>query len=231
MVYLTGDIHGNPTRIVQFAEKNNLTEKDTIIILGDVGMNYYGNRRDRLAKMLLSEVAPTVLCIHGNHEMRPNTVEGYTTKKWNGGTVWYEEEFPNLLFARDGDIFKIEKHKYLVLGGAYSVDKYYRLQRGFGWWCDEQPSDEIKQRTQAIIESETADIVLSHTCPLRYIPTEMFLPMVDQSTVDQSTEEWLGEIEARIDYKAWFCGHWHVDKRVDKMHFLFNGWESVASIK
>ena len=93
------------------------------------------------------------------------------------------------------------------------------------------PSDEIKQRTQAIIESETADIVLSHTCPLRYIPTEMFLPMVDQSTVDQSTEEWLGEIEARIDYKAWFCGHWHVDKRVDKMHFLFNGWESVASIK
>ena len=32
-----------------------------------------------------------------------------------------------------------------MLGGAYSVDKYYRLMRGFNWWPDEQPSDEIKE--------------------------------------------------------------------------------------
>ena len=231
MVYLTGDIHGNPSRIVRFAEHQELTPSDTIILLGDVGMNYHGDRRDKLAKMWLSEVKATVLCIHGNHEMRPHTVDGYKTKEWNGGMVWYEDEYPNLLFARDGDIFKIEKYRYLVLGGAYSVDKNIRLQRQYGWWEDEQPSEEIKWRTKAKVEAEKADIVLSHTCPLRYIPTEMFLPMVDQSTVDQSTEEWLGSIEARIDYKAWFCGHWHVDKRIDKMHFLFNAWETVERIK
>lgn len=25
------------------------------------------------------------------------------------------------------------------------MDKYYRLMRGFNWWPDEQPSDEIKE--------------------------------------------------------------------------------------
>lgn len=231
MVYITGDIHGNPERILSFWERVDLSPSDTLIILGDVGLNYYGNRRDRLAKLLLSEVSATIFCIHGNHEMRPHTVEGYKTKLWNGGTVWYEEEFPNLLFARDGDIFTIEKNKYLVLGGAYSVDKYYRIQRGFGWWHDEQPDEETKQRTKAKIESETVDIVISHTCPFRYIPTEMFLPMLDQSTVDQSTEKWLGEIESRINYRAWFCGHWHTNKRVDKIHFLFDSWEAIVAYK
>lgn len=27
------------------------------------------------------------------------------------------------------------------------------------------------------------------------------------------------------DDKAWFCGHWHTDKRIDRMHFLFNSFE------
>lgn len=78
---------------------------------------------------------------------------------------------------------------------------------------------------QQLKENEI-DIVLSHTCPYKYEPTEMFLPGVDQSTVDTSTEEWLGKIEEAIDYKAWFCGHWHINKRIDKMHFLFHGFES-----
>ena len=49
---------------------------------------------------------------------------------------------------------------------------------------------------------------------------------IDQSTVDDSTEHWLDVIEESCDYKAWFCGHWHTDKRVDKMHFLFHTFES-----
>ena len=44
MIFLTGDIHGNPTQIQLFLEKVKLTEKDTIVLLGDVGANYYGNK-------------------------------------------------------------------------------------------------------------------------------------------------------------------------------------------
>lgn len=226
MIYYTGDIHGYPYDIVDFCTEHNLIEDDTIIILGDVGANYYGSLRDSKVKTILSNLKPTILCIHGNHEIRPANILTYKTKEWNGGTVWYEDEYPTLLFAKDGEIFNIEGLKHLVIGGAYSVDKYYRLAYGYGWWSDEQPSEEIKKRVEEKIRAESFDIILSHTCPFKYEPVEMFLSGIDQSTVDCSTEEWLDKIEETADYKAWFCGHWHTDKRIDKMHFLFHGFET-----
>lgn len=33
----------------------------------------------------------------------------------------------------------------MVIGGAYSVDKFYRLSRGMKWWPDEQSSPAIKE--------------------------------------------------------------------------------------
>ena len=144
MIYYTGDIHGSAKGIVAFAQHYELTESDTIVILGDVGANYYGNRRDRYCKDALARIKPTVFCIHGNHERRPDTLAGYKQKEWSGGLVWYEDEYPNLLFARDGDIFTMEATRHLVIGGAYSVDKYYRLENDLLWFADEQPSAEIK---------------------------------------------------------------------------------------
>ena len=229
MIYLTGDIHGNPTQVELFCSKMQLTEKDTIIMLGDVGLNYYGGKRDRLPKRILSSLPVTFLCIHGNHENRPQNIPEYKPTIWNGGRVLVDEEHPNILFAEDGEIYDLDGKKALAIGGAYSVDKFYRLQRGFGWWADEQPSELTKRKVESVVnECKDIDIILSHTCPKKYIPTEMFLPMIDQSSVDNSTEEWLDTIEDTVDYKAWYCGHWHTDKRIDKMHFLFTTFESLG---
>jgi len=229
MIYLTGDIHGDPTQVELFCSKMQLTEKDTIVMLGDVGLNYYGGKRDRLPKRILSSLPVTFLCIHGNHENRPQNIPEYKPTIWNGGRVLVEEEYPNILFAEDGEIYDLDGVKALAIGGAYSVDKFYRLQRGFGWWVDEQPSEETKRKIEAFLSArKDIDIILSHTCPKKHIPTEMFLPMIDQSMVDNSTEEWLDTIEDAVNYKAWYCGHWHTDKRIDKMHFLFTTFESLG---
>ena len=226
MVYFTGDIHGSPFKLQVFCRYMELTEKDTIVILGDVGANYYGGKRDKQFKEQIAKLAPTIFCIHGNHEQRPANIPSYIAKEWNDGPVWYEEEYPNLLFARDGNIYVIDGVIYLVIGGAFSVDKNYRLSRGYGWWADEQPSEEIKARVGRRVANSGLDVILSHTCPFKYEPREAFLPGIDQSEVDSSTEEWLDTIEESVDYKAWFCGHWHIDKRIDKMHFLYDEFES-----
>ena len=229
MIYLTGDIHGDPTQVELFCSKMQLTENDTIVMLGDVGVNYYGGKRDSLPKRILSSLPVTFLCIHGNHEIRPQNIPDYKPTIWNGGRVLVDEEHPNILFAEDGEIYDLDGKKALAIGGAYSVDKFYRLQRGFGWWADEQPSELTKRKVEGVVsECKDIDIILSHTCPKKYIPTEMFLPMIDQSSVDNSTEEWLDTIEEAVDYKAWYCGHWHTDKRIDKMHFLFTTFESIG---
>ena len=205
MIYYTGDIHGSTLEIVTFCMRFKPTKDDTIVILGDVGANYFGDFRDNKLKEAFSKLEPTIFCIHGNHEMRPWNIPTYKTKVWNGGTVWYEEKYPNILFAKDGEIFDIEGTKHLVIGGAYSVDKFYRLSRGYGWWEDEQPSDEIKQYVELQIKEKEFEVILSHTCPFKYEPIETFLPGIDQSTVDTSTEEWLDKIEESVDYCNCFC--------------------------
>lgn len=225
VILITGDIHGEVHRVADAVARFGLGSEDTIVLLGDVGMNYYGNKHgDRHRKKRLNKLGVTMFCIHGNHEMRPETLVTYHEAQWHGGTVYVEDEFPNLIFAKDGEVYDIGGKKAMVIGGAYSVDKWYRLRMDMNWFADEQPSDEIKSRVMQKLEhlNRKVDVVLSHTCPERYIPVEAFLSGIDQSTVDNSTEEWLGQVEAQLEYGAWLCGHWHINKRIDKLQFLYH---------
>lgn len=227
MIYITGDIHGDPFRVSTICERFQLTSDDLLILLGDVGANYYYGPRDEWMKNVLNKVAPTIFCIHGNHEGRPDITRGYVSKLWNGGIVYYQIEYPSLLFAKDGEIYDIGGKKCIAIGGAYSVDKHIRLLHGWPWFPDEQPSDSIKAYVEEQLSKKHIDVVFSHTCPSKYTPVECFLPGLDQSTVDKSTEMWLDKVESSIEYQAWYCGHWHINKRIDKMHFLFDGVESL----
>ena len=225
MIFYTGDTHGKIFKITNAMRNSVINTDDTVVILGDAGFNYYGNEQgDRRTKFKLNEVGITVFCIHGNHEMRPETIPTYITKIWNGGMVYYEEKYPNILFAKDGEIYDLDGRRSIAIGGAYSVDKFYRLMKEFHWFADEQPSEETKVRVESVLESCNWEIdqVLTHTCPKKYLPTEAFLPNIDQKTVDYSTEEWLDDLEEKLKYKRWLCGHWHIDKSIDDLRFVMN---------
>jgi len=229
MIYLTGDTHGDFRRVAAFCNISESTKDDILIILGDAGINYCGESEDIILKRKLSELPITLFCIHGNHEMRPENIGTYKEILWHGGIVYSEAVFPNLLFAKDGEIYEFAGKRCIAIGGAYSVDKPARLANNWGWWSDEQPSDEIKQRVERRLNAEnwTVDIVFSHTCPMKYIPREMFLSGIDQSCVDNSTEEWLDGIEGRLDYDRWYCGHYHTNKSIDRMQFLFGDFLEI----
>lgn len=221
-VYITGDIHGDPLSLIEFSRKNNLTAEDVIVILGDVGINILGDRSDVYMKDLMSSVPNIFFCVHGNHENRPQNIPSYHIEQWRGGRVMVEDDYPNLLFPVDGDIFDLVGNQCIVIGGAYSVDKFYRLRHNYPWWSDEQPSEEIKAYVEQQIKNRPVDIVFSHTCPHRYEPVEAFLSNIDQRTIDKSTELWLDKVESSLSYKRWYCGHWHINKLIDKIYFLFH---------
>lgn len=271
-VYITGDTHCHFEKIQFFCHRIKTSIDDVMVILGDVGINYLLNDNDFNLKKGLSTLPITLFCIHGNHEIRPSNISSYKTKSFNGGIVYYEEEFPNILFAKDGEIYNFNRNKCMPIGGAYSVDKWYRILSAYkkhkdaidfpfskkdydkavlfvkgdiedtdfeirnklsklyqhfplgfcGWFNDEQPSDEIKTYVEKQISENNVDVIFSHTCPLKYIPVEVFLSCINQSTVDKSTEEWLDKIEKKVNYKKWYCGHYHTDKVIDKIRFLFD---------
>ena len=233
MIYFTGDTHGSIEKLTYFVKKHALSDNDIIVVLGDAGFNYYGNTHgDAHIKKKVNQLGVTVFCIHGNHEQRPEAISSYSISSWRGGAVFVEQDYPNLLFAKDGEVYDLDGHKALVLGGAYSVDKYYRLLKGYHWFENEQPDEEIKAHAAASLEKLDwkIDTVLSHTCTYKYIPREAFLPGIDQTLVDNSTEIWLDTIEDKLIYKQWLCGHWHIDKQIDKIRFLMDDFISLTEI-
>ncbi|MDR1541448.1 MAG: metallophosphoesterase [Clostridiales bacterium] len=223
MFYITGDTHRDFRRVSTFCNMARSTKDDVLIILGDAGINYFRGEKDLSLKRRLEALPITLFCIHGNHEQRPESLN-YAQTEWNGGAVYWEPEFPNLLFAKCGEVYELFGKRCIAVGGAYSVDKPIRLAEGLGWWPDEQPSGKIRDRVEARMGMDgwRVDIVLSHTCPLKYEPREMFLSGIDEARVDKSTEKWLDAIEDKLDYKRWYCGHYHTDKTIDKLRFIFN---------
>lgn len=227
MIFITGDTHGQFQHIEAFSQKYQTTQEDILIILGDVGVNYHLNKLDGLLKQDLDEIPLTFFCIHGNHEERPQNIPNYQEQTWQGGSVFVEPEHPKILFAKDGEVYDFLGKKTMVIGGAYSIDKFQRLSRNINWFSSEQPDETTKNRVETRLTQENwqVDFVLSHTCPYGYLPTEAFLSGVNQATVDQTTERWLGEIQSKLDYEKWFCGHFHLEKTIDRIHFLFQSIE------
>lgn len=222
MIFITGDTHRDFSRIEFFCKRNKTSKDDVMIILGDAGINILSEEEDYYFKKYLARLQITLFCIHGNHEMRPHHRKEYTTERlFHGGFAYSDPRFPNQFFALDGQRYDFDGRKCLVIGGAYSVDKEIQQRRG-RWWDDEQPDDTIKEYVEHVLAFEgwQQDIILTHTCPYKYLPRECFLPGVDQSKVDNSTERWLDTIEDRCDYNKWYCGHFHTDKVINKMRFL-----------
>ena len=229
MIYITGDTHGQFYRIESFCKQNHTVKEDIMIILGDAGINYSMNTFDKKLKDMLKKIPITFLCIHGNHEQRPEEIDSYEEIEWNGGIVYSEKKYPSILFAKDGQVYDFEGKKAIAIGGAYSIDKFYRLSRSLPWYNNEQPSDKIKEEVEKQLNRYQwkMDLVLSHTVPLKYEPREVFLPYIAQAFVDKATEMWLDEIEENLEYKHWYAGHYHTEKKVDNLHIMFEDIEKL----
>ena len=228
MIYITGDTHGNFQRIKEFCQEQQTTTNDYLIILGDAGINYFGDQDNKL-KEELTKIPITFLCVYGNHEERPENIKTYQEINLFAGIMYQENNYPNLLFFKDSEIYTILNKKVLVIGGAFSVNKDLMIERGYKWFKDEQPSELIKKQTLNNLKENNyqVDYILSHTCPYKYLPYEMFYVGVNQDKVDQSTEKFLDLIEELTDYHKWYCGHFHTDKVVDKMNFMFEGYKTL----
>lgn len=228
-IFVTGDTHGNFDRIEDFYQMNETDINDLMVVLGDAGINYYLDYRDRDLKEKLSEFCLTIFCIHGNHEARPWETGNYDEVMWNGGIVYIEPDYPNIIFAKDGEIYDFNGKKAIVIGGAYSIDKYYRIRNNLEWFDTEQPDEE----TMAYVESQLEkvnwkiDYVFSHTVPISAEPTWAFIPGVDQSRVDKSTEEWLEKIHKKLDFEKWFAGHYHVESEECGIRIMYEDFEEL----
>lgn len=222
------DTHGNFNRFYMLPEEIKHDSDVGIIILGDAGWNFFLNNTDTHKKRdFHNNFDFYVYCVRGNHEARPQSVKGMELI-WDsnvGGMVYCEHQFPRIRYFCDYGAYNLNGLNTLVIGGAYSVDKYYRLARvglqesennpkRTGWWVDEQLTEEERNSCYYIATEVKWDLILSHTCPISWEPTDLFLSSVDQSSVDSSMEEWMEDLKKNIKWNIWLFGHFHDDRLV-----------------
>ncbi|MBR0455251.1 MAG: metallophosphoesterase [Firmicutes bacterium] len=220
MIYVTGDTHREFSRFGRL----DLTEDDLIIVLGDVCINYYLDSSDDSVKKKLNKYPCRFFFVRGNHEERPENISSYSLNHVEGivtGEVFTEKKYPKLMFATEG-LCEIGGNRCFVTNGAYSVDKYYRLEKGYSWFPDEELTDAEMAETLAKAEQAgKVDYVFSHTCPEKYMPRFMFLDGIDKSKVSHRMEIFYDQLEETLDYGRWWCGHFHTDWSIDKMRFMY----------
>lgn len=238
-IYITGDTHGSFERIEDFCNIFETTKKDVMIILGDAGVNYFLDKRDEKLKRKLEKMQITFMLVKGNHEARPGC--GWNDEDANhdylidcpeyAGRFMMELEYPSILYMIDGETYTFNVRnrqlKALVIGGAYSIDKEWRLEmydlgnHNYRWFADEQLSDEEMSRILYNIHDKKFDYVFSHTCPSSdepYLKSSLF----NQGKPDKRTENFLEKVKNSIEYEGWYCGHWHIDETFDKTNFMYN---------
>ena len=247
--FVTGDTHGQVLfRLSQINAGKYAASQTALIILGDAGINFYLNKTDMNLKRNIQNTGYTVYCVRGNHEERPENL-GYIEHWYDEnvkGYVMYEPDYPNIKYFEDGNAYEICGKSVLVIGGAYSVDKWYRLNRvgvtskldkdylnprKTGWFPDEQLLDWEMTTIEKEHFGKHYDVILTHTCPISWEPTDLFLPGLDQSSVDKTMELWLDKVKQNIGWSIWLFGHYHDDRLVRPgVEMYFNdieGWEDI----
>lgn len=217
MVYITGDTHRDFYKFYNL----DLNKDDIVIILGDAGINFYLDDSDEIIKQKLNSLGYKFFLVQGNHEERPENISSYKKQEMFGGKIFIENKYPNLIFAKNGEIYNIESKTYLVVGGAYSIDKFYRIMNDWPYFNDEQLT--VKEQSEILekCRGKKVDYILSHTCPLKYEPRETFTINISEELIDKSMEKFLDKIEENVEYSRWYCGHFHIEKQIDKIEFMF----------
>lgn len=245
MINIIGDFHDNISKITKLCKEKKLGNNDTIILLGDTGLDSVHKNFTTKLKKQLSELPVTILCVRGefdafnkltytDREMRQMLIpdykvhdENYKQLRWKGGKVDQEEQYPNILYAADGEIFIIEDKLFLLVGGACMQDKQLRSDIYHGDFTPDKPLADVIKKIDGNLElyDNKVDYVLSHTCPYEYMPYEKYIP--DTSTAECFKRHWeneklLSDLRKKIVYEMWLCGHFHIDRTVGNVRFLHN---------
>ena len=214
MVYITGDIHGafdihkiNPR---EFIPGRTLTSDDYVIICGDFGCLWDGGNSDRFWLNWLESLPWNTVFIDGNHE-NFQVLNSYPEEDWHGGKVHRIRS--NIFHLKRGEVFDIDDHTFLAMGGAFSHDARWRT-KDVNWWQEEMLSKDEFENAKKNLEKRDwkVDYVLSHDIYKSHPLSACFEHSMDLYREDQvDIQDALEEIRQKLDYKKWFHGHYHTD--------------------
>lgn len=237
--FVTGDVHGNMHELAERLEAARVPQGSAVVLAGDVGIAY-GNphltrrgtwrhdteRIDHL-EAICDEMGLTAIVMRGNHDVRycrdirDELFGDFEPVCDENGSYLRTYRAPHVLFASDrGGAYRIGGRDTLLIPGAYSIDKAYRLYNGWPWEAEEQLDNDELARLEGMAQHIPFDVVVSHTCPKSWQDVMPDLLIPGLTGVDHTMERRLDDILAAVletspdNHPRWLFGHYHDDREV-----------------
>lgn len=229
-VFICGDTHGtlDVGEIEQLKIKKELDYGDYIIVCGDCGVVWDKETLFEHSKYF-ENIGCNILFIDGNHE-NFDMLNEYPVEVWNGGKIHKISE--HIYHLLRGQVFEILGKRFLTLGGADSSDKEWRTEHT-SWWSNERITyDDIIEAKQNLEKIDyKVDYVITHTPSTKTLNNFIkiltqcgeAIPFYLREKVSSTpSTDILDFIDENVKYKQWFCGHLHIDEKINKIQLLYN---------
>lgn len=221
-IFVTGDIH----RIAEYGacrfssrswpRGRELTRDDVVIVAGDFGFVWNDSNTDRYWLDWFESKPWTTCFVDGNHENHQLLSE-LPVREWHDSRVHMVR--PHVLHLMRGEVFDIAGTRLLAMGGAASNDIELRRE-GVNWWAQELPGDDEMDRCRAALDRVgwSVDYVVTHEAPASI--AEGLCQERRREFANDRLQRFLSELDARLQFRAWFFGHYHGDEWRDPRHRL-----------
>lgn len=224
MIYVTGDVHGS-LGITKFSFKNfpqgrHLTKNDYLIICGDFGLVFFGDKEEDYWLKWLNNKPWTTIVVGGNHENYTLIENNYPIETWKGAKVRRIRD--SIIWVERGEILDLDGTTFFCFGGAASVDKEYREEEKT-WWSRELPAPHEYENALFNLTDRNfcVDYCITHEVP-SFISKMFFYKCYEFSN-------FLDSLDKKIECNRWYHGHLHMNKPINRLHTIL--YQNIVRIK
>lgn len=213
MVYITGDMHGDIDRLFD-RQWGKLKAGDTVIVCGDFGFLWNGDKEEQDVIKYLGSRKYTVAFLDGTHD-NFDTINRCRKTVWKGGLIHRIDR--NLIHLCRGQIYTVEGKKIFTFGGGESVDKDMRIESG-KWWREELATpEEMAQGAQILDENDRiVDYILTHEPPSP-VKSAMQLRRGENELITK-INGYFDKISRLCQFRHWYFGSFHEDRMITPKH-------------
>lgn len=228
MVFVTGDLHSThdigKLSTKKFPQQKELSKDDYLIVCGDFGLVWDGEKEDRYWQKWLAQRNFTTLWVDGNHE-NFELLAKYPKIEMFGGMV--QEIQPSVYHLLRGQVYMIGRKKIFTMGGASSHDKWCRVEH-LSWWREELPSTAEMERGLDALKANDwkVDYVISHCGP------ESVQRLISREYENDALTRYFDVLKEKLEYERWYCGHYHINRNFesDRLTVLYNEIRPLGEI-
>jgi len=219
-IFVAGDFHGHydikKINSKKFPEGLELDKNDYLIQLGDFGLFFNNNQTNQEKYWLnwLNNKPWTTLFLRGNHDNYDLIHRlGKLEEKFNSNVLKMHD---SIYFLQDGMIYTIANKKFLIVGGAFSIDKEQRVS-GVDWWPNEEMGFlESKSVYESLDENNwEVDYILTHDAP-SFVRDDLHSHHLEDSYTVRLLDDVFSNEKLKFNHH--YFGHHHMDKTVFKKH-------------